>query len=150
MTRRKFKTAKLDTKLMVDVAGASLIVQQVPALLQQWFKLDETISQVGAVGIAYLAGSFFNRPNISNAAIALFVMDMAMPLLSGILPGGIVPVQQLPVGVPGAVPTPAIKKPVHVFKKYPEYQAVDDFFSLNDYTNDPSSNQNHAMYRDSY
>lgn len=142
MTRKKFKVAKIDTKVMVDVAGASLIVQQVPALLQQWFKLDTTISQVGAVGVAYLAGSFFNRPNISNAAIALFALDMAMPMISGILPGG-EPVNMLPAGVMTTqkVPPAAIKQ---------SEVAVSDYFRLNDYVNNPNANQNYAAYKDSY
>lgn len=139
---RKFKTAKLDTKVMVDVAGASLIVQQVPALLQEWFGLDNTISQVGAVGVAYVAGSWFNRPTMANAAIALFALDMVMPMISGILPGGT---------IPEMIPTGAITKPMPPMKKIINKEiAVSDYFSLNDYTNNPQANQNFAMYRDSY
>lgn len=141
---RKFKPSKLDTKLMVDVVGASLIVQQVPALLENWFKLDTTISKIGAVGVGYVVGSMFNRPNIANASIALFVTDLVMPMIGGILPGG----SSSPVSmIPGASMPPA-KLPI--VKTLTPKVALDDYFTLNDYVSSPGTSAPFAAYKDSY
>jgi len=139
--RRKL-TTKLNTKLMVDIIGASLIVQQVPALLQQWFKLDETISKVGAVGVGYVVGSMINRPDLANASIALFATDMIMPAIGGILPST-PQTNLLPSGAPVAVRVPVNRTPTPSV-------TIDDYFSLNDYVANPGQSAPFSMYRESY
>lgn len=140
MARRKFNASKLNTKLMIDIVGASLIVQQVPALLQQWFNLDQTVSKIGAVGVGYVAGSMLKHPDLSNAAIALFAVDMLMPMIGGILP--VAPVQQISQ-VPAGLP---IGK---VTKKVDTKAALTDYISLNDYIPAPFK-QTNFDYRNSY
>jgi len=138
--KRKLTAVKLNTKLMVDIVGASLIVQQVPALLQQWFNLDTTVSKIGAVGVGYVVGSMFGRPDLSNASIALFATDMILPVIGGILP----------TGAPVAPVLPAGSKPVPIIKQAMPPVALDDYFRLNDYIATPGTSAPFAMYRDSY
>lgn len=141
MARKKFKASKLDTKLMVDVIGASLIVQQVPALLQSWFSLDSQISKIGAVGVGYVVGSMINRPTISNASIALFASDMLIPLIGNILPSS--PSKQLPMTPPAPKSLPVPIMPPQ------EIVSVDDYFRLNDYIPEPAQSI-YSDYRNIY
>jgi len=133
---RKLFGAKLDSKTMIDVVGASLIVQKVPELLQTWFGLDTTISKVGAVGVGYVVGSMFGRPGISNASIALAAVDLIIPALDGILPGGTSPVVNLPVPPTKKLPVGMVTKEV----------TMADYLTLNDYTNNPGLRQAFDTY----
>lgn len=142
MTRkRKLTAVKLNTKLMVDIVGASLIVQQVPALLQKWFGLDSTVSKIGAVGVGYVVGSMFDRPDLSNASIALFATDMILPVIGGILPNDL--------QVPAMLPAGKIPMPMPPAKQVPAV-SLDDYFRLNDYISTPGTSAPFQMYRDSY
>lgn len=136
--RKRFKKVGFNTKLIVDVVGASLIVQQAPKLIDMIVPLDPTIRAIAGVGAGYLAGSMLNRPDLANASIALGAVEFIAPMVENIF-GGSTPMLP-PAGGTKAVPMTNAQKLVK----------VEDFLSLNEYVNTPNFNQQYIDYAGSY
>lgn len=138
---KKFKASKFNTKLMIDVIAATLIVQQAPKLLSGVLPVSPELETAVGVGAGYLAGSFFNRPDMSNAAIGVGVVTFVAPMIDNLLGGG---VQTIPT-IPPAGGTKAVLDVMQV--KQP---ALDDYLTLNDYTNNPANQLTYSSYWNSY
>lgn len=145
MYRRKRRTAKVNTKLMVDVVLASLIVQKAPALISGFVTLDPMIAKVAGIGAGYVTGVVAKRPDISNAAIALGLIDFINPFVDQIIGTG----AQLPEFTTAQQLVTTNGNGVQGQGR-PDMQSVSDFISLNDYTNNPTSRQAYRVYQDSY
>ena len=78
MKRRRFTKVGFNTKLIIDVVAASLIVQQAPHFIQSIIPMDETIGTVAGVGAGYLVGSMLKRPDLANASIALVRFNLLL------------------------------------------------------------------------
>jgi len=139
--RRRTRKFAVDTKLIVDVISASLIVQKAPALINQFLPLDPAIAKIAGVGAGWLTGNLLKRPNISNSSLALGVVDLLTPMFDNLLGGGggaaLIPV------APGNVQTDSkfIKAPM---------ANVSDYLHLNDYVRNPSRRESYEAYKDSY
>lgn len=138
--RRRTRKTKINTKLMMDVAGASLIVKYVPVLLDMFTPLDPMIKKAAAVGVGFASGSFLKRPDLSNSAIAMGIVDMVDPFIEGLLSGvkPLVPEQHGMMLPPGANIEPNA------------ILSVEDYMSLNDYIAAPGRDMSINVYRDSY
>ena len=138
MRRRRSSKVTFNTKLMVDVIGASLIVQQAPKLLGTLVGADPTMQTVAGVGAGYLTGYLLKRPDLANAAIALGAVQFISPFVDDLVGGG--STQMIPAGTQTAMVPPTKTGMVQV--KNPTYKtaAVDiaDFITLNDYVSNPS------------
>lgn len=153
MARRKSKTTArrrssresakgFYTKVMIDVAGAGIATRLIPILVNSIYPLDPTLYTVVGAGGGYLAGRMLKRPLLSNASIALGVVEFVAPMLESIVGGGgSVSPAVLPAGVKTSVPVP--------IKKTGMVTTVDDFFTLNEYTNSPAV-QSNSEFRNSY
>lgn len=137
MRRRRSAKVKIDTKLIMDVSGAALLVNNLPKLISSVVALDPMISKVAAVGATYLIGSMLKRPIISNAGIAVGVVELLDPYISQLLPGS--PTVQIQ---PSGAPLP----PVGI----PAPNSISDYFRLNDYTSNPNKVMGSNSYRSSY
>lgn len=151
MARRKFNRAKINTKLMIDVIGASLIVQKAPALIDSVFTLPESLKAFAGAGAGFVVGSLLKRPDLANASLALGVVDFVSPLVDSIIGGGssqtipasssvLVPVKNtggasglINTGVPGDVEG-----------------AMADYIRLNDYISNPGVKMDFNGYVNSY
>lgn len=139
---------KFDSKMIVDVIGASLIVQQAPKLISQIVQLDPMLQTVAGVGVGYLAGSFLNRPDLSNASIALGAVQFVAPIVENLLGGGSVSIpnsSSLVPGVPGD--TSKMLPPMSPDGSAP---GLAKYFSLNEYISNPSEQMNYDSYRNNY
>ncbi|MBK9285055.1 MAG: hypothetical protein IPM51_12180 [Sphingobacteriaceae bacterium] len=139
---RKMSKVRFNTKLIVDVIGATLIVQQAPKLLSSVLPVSPELETAVGVGAGYLAGSFFKRPDLANAAIGIGVVSFVAPMVENLLGGGS---GSVPPALPPAGGTKAVLDVMQV--KRP---ALDDYLSLNDYTNNPANQLTFSSYRDSY
>lgn len=142
MRKRKFSKVSFNKNLIIDVIGASLIVQKAPLLIDMIMPLDPTIKAVAGVGVGYLAGSMLKRPDLANASIALGVVDFVSPFVDSLLGGG-APIVTAPsssvlqpVKTGGALPAPG--------------EALGDYFNLNDYITNPSNRLSYNSYVDNY
>jgi hypothetical protein len=136
---------KFDSKMIIDVIGASLIVQQAPKLIDQVVQLDPMLRTVAGVGVGYLAGSFLKRPTIANASIALGAVEFVAPMLDSLLGGGganlppnsssLIPITP-PKGLPAITPD--------------SVASLEKYFSLNEYISNPSEQMGYDDYRTSY
>lgn len=142
MRKRKFSKVSFNKNLIIDVIGASLIVQKAPLLIDMIMPLDPTIKAVAGVGVGYLAGSMLKRPDLANASIALGVVDFVSPFVDSLLGGG-TPIVTAPsssvlqpVKTGGALPAPG--------------EALGDYFNLNDYITNPSNRLGYNSYVDNY
>lgn len=145
MRKRRFTKVGFNTKLIIDVVAASLIVQQAPRLIQSIFPMDDTIGTVAGVGAGYLVGSMLKRPDLANASIALGAVQFVAPMVDDLLSGGTGAITQSPLGI-------AYKSQTYegVTKKInPITSGVSDYLRLNDYISLGASQVN-ATYRDSY
>ena len=142
MRRRRMTKVSFNSKLIVDVVGASLIVQQFPKLLSSVIPLDPMLQAVAGVGGGYVAGMVLKRPDLANASIALGVVDFVAPLVDSLLGGGssLPPVGGAPLVKAGIVSSADRKKMP---------MAVNDYLNLNDYIN-LSASQVNETYRNSY
>ena len=139
MRRRRSTKVKLNTKLMVDVVSAGLIVRNLPKVINMVVPLDPMLSTVASVGGGYLAGAMFKRPDMANAAIAVGIAQFVDPLIDQFLGGTLIPEN---VSVPGgALPLPGGMEPV---------PALDDYLRLNDYVNNPHNRMTNVAYKDAY
>jgi len=140
MATRKRRLSKVgfNSKLIIDVIGASLIVQKAPLLIDMVFPLDASIRALAGVGVGYLTGSMLKRPDLANASIALGVVDFVSPFVDDLLGGSGTKVVTPPAG--GTMPVQAIKS-VNTLEKY---------ITLNDYISNPGQRQNYFDYQNSY
>jgi hypothetical protein len=140
MRKRKLSAVKFDSKTIIDVVAASLLVQKAPLLVDMIFPLDPSLRAVAGVGVGYLVGSMVKRPTIANASIALGVVDFVAPMLDGLFGGG------APVAIPTnngttAMLPPSINADADV--------RLNDYFRLNGYVGNPVQ-YGVSSYRNSY
>lgn len=151
MARRKStRKVAFNTKLIMDVIGASLIVQKAPALLNAIVPIDPSLRAVAGVGIGYFAGKMFNRSDLANASIALGAVDFVSPFIDDLL--GTFEMQQL---TPGTSPSGGANVQVAPGKSLPPAKVppgVNDFvdISLNDYVRSPGRASSYYKYAGSY
>lgn len=132
MRKRKLNKVKFDTNQIIDVIGASLIVQYAPKLVGMLgLAIPSSIQAVAGAGAGFLAGSIFKRPGIANASIGLAALTIISPIVdntmtvvtgSGTIPAG---------GSGGALPGGT--------KALSPITTVDDYISLNDYQAVPTT-----------
>lgn len=146
MKKRKLNKVKFDMNQIIDVAGASLIVQYIPKLLSNFgLAIPSSFQAVAGAGAGYLAGSIFNRSNLANASIALGLLTFVNPIVDNtmtVVTGS----GTIPAGSSGAA-LPGSSTPV---KSLSPITTVDDYISLNDYIVDPSVKQSFFDYQQSY
>lgn len=131
-----------NSKLIVDVIGASLIVQHLPRIVSGIIRLDPMLQTVAGVGGGYLAGTFLKRPDMANASIALGALDFISPLVNDLLgTGSSIPPQG------GTVSMLPVK--TGIVKPEKAVTTIDDFLTLNDYVSG-WSDQSKSVYRNSY
>jgi hypothetical protein len=128
---------------MFDVILASLIVQKAPMIISSFVPLDPMLAKVAGIGAGYLTGMAMKKPDLANASIALGVIDFLNPFLDQLL-GGVT--TMLPEKIE---PVKGVLVKQGRINKY-QAKTVDDFISLNDYTNDAASTQVYESYRNSY
>ena len=145
MRKRKFSKVSFNKNLIIDVIGASLIVQKAPLLIDMIMPLDPTIKAVAGVGVGYLAGSMLKRPDLANASIALGVVDFVSPFVDSLIGGG------SPVAT---VPSSSVLQPVKTGGAVPVSvtagDGLGDYFNLNDYITNPSNRLSYNSYVDNY
>jgi len=144
MRKRKFSKVSFNKNLIIDVIGASLIVQKAPLLIDMIMPLDPTIKAVAGVGVGYLAGSMLKRPDLANASIALGVVDFVSPFVDSLLGGG------SPVVT---APSSSVLQPVKTGGAMPSVVPGDtlgDYFNLNDYITNPSNRLSYNSYAENY
>lgn len=144
MARRvRMSKVKFDSKAIIDVIGASLIVQQAPKLIDQVIQLDPMLRTVAGVGVGYLTGSMLKRPGIANAAIALGAVDFIAPFVENLFGGSSPTMLPAPSGAAPTKTMPPISVP-------DELNSLGRYFSLNDYVSNPSVRMSFDAYRDNY
>lgn len=150
MRRRRMAAVRVNTKLIVDVAIASLIVQKAPRLINMVVPLDPMINRVAGVGAGWLTGMLAKRPDISNASLALGVLEFMTPFIDQLI-GGIGQTEYLPEPTD---PVSSSASDVGTYQVSPgvrrKVQRVNDFLNLNDYISNPSVVQPYNVYKDSY
>ncbi len=142
MARRRM--AKVNTRLIMDVVVASLIVQKAPQLLSAIIPMDATIEKVAGAGAGFLTGVMFKRPDISNASLALAVADFANPLIDSVLGVGNVLPMSVPKGIKDVKWMPPVKQ------VNPGNVNMADYLTLNDYIDNPGNRQTVKNYGDAY
>lgn len=140
MTRRKFKRAGLNTKLIVDVGLAGIMVDLLPQLVNKFFPIDPTLYSVVGAGGSYIVGSMLKKPDLANAGIALGLVKIVAPIVDDLI-GGFTGTQQITPSKSG-LPVP--------IKKVMPVTTVDDYIHLNDYVSNPGVRQGYNAYKDSY
>lgn len=140
--RRRSTRVKLNTKLMIDIINAGLIVRNLPKIINMVIPLDPMISTVAAVGGGYVAGVFFKRPDLANASIAVGIAQFVDPFIDDLIGGigGGIPLS--PVTTSGML-GPPVKEPASAV-------AIGDYLNLNDYINDPSGSMPATAYGSAY
>jgi len=138
-TRKRFNKVSFNKNLILDVIGASLIVQIAPGLIDKVVTLDPSIKALAGVGAGYLVGSMIKRPDLANASIGLGVVGFVSPMVSGLFGDG---VSMLPAGSSNMVPVIPGDDTAGAVR-------VEDFLSLNDYVSQPMAQVN-STYRSSY
>lgn len=141
-TKRRTKKVSFNTTTVMDVGLAGLATRVIPLVVNKFFPLDPTLYSVVGAGGTYVAGVLTKKETLANAGIALGIVELIAPMVEEII-GGFAPGKELPMGIPGGMPTP-IKKAV----KSSEV-ALNDFTRLNEYTNSPVV-QSGVEYRGSY
>jgi len=139
--RRTRKAPKINTKLLVDIIVASIIVDKAPAFINQIMPVNPAISQFTGIGAGWLTGWMANRPDISNASIALGVTSFINPMVDQVTAGvttGMIP------GGSGTIP---IKRELPIKK---DRSVISDYISLNDYVKTPGTNEDYSVYSQSY
>lgn len=144
MRKRRLSKVGINTKLIIDVAAASLIVQKAPGLIDMVVALPESIKAVAGVGAAYLVGSFMKRPDLANAGIALGVIDFVSPMIDSVIgtssPSPI-------VRTPGTIPVGALPG---VTGQAGEPGSLADYIRLQSYVYNPANRMNYDAYAGSY
>ncbi len=135
--RRKMKA--INTKLMVDIIIASIVVQKAPALIAKIVPIQPTVTNIVGAGAGYVAGVIAKKPNISDASLALGVTGLLNPLLDNFIGAG------NGLMLPTAEPSKGI-----MTKQNVKMNVVEDYTKLNDYIENPSTRMTNAAYRDAY
>jgi len=141
-TRKRFSKVSFNKNLIMDVIGASLIVQIAPGLINKVFPIGESLVNLAGAGAGYLVGSLVKRPDLANASIGLGVVGFITPMVEDLVNGG------------GSVPlVPAGSNngtmPGVMINQDPVRADLADVFRLNDYIASPMLQVNSA-YRSSY
>jgi hypothetical protein len=138
--KRRFSKVGFNKTVIIDTIGAALIVQQAPKLVDMLIPLDPSIRALAGVGVGYAAGSLLKRPGLANASIGLGVVDFISPMVDDLFGGG-TPTQVKPPSSSVMVPVKggAVSNP-----------ALESYFSLNDYLNNPGDRLNYSDYSNSY
>ena len=128
MTRkRRFGKVGINTALIIDAAIAQALVEVGPGLLNRFlFPTDPLAGEVetaAGVGLAYLYGMLMKNNNVANIGIGVGAVKFLTPTLMQLVGGGLGDYGNLMDG---------------------------KYFSLNEYTNDPSNRQSAAVYSSSY
>lgn len=156
VSRKRTSKFGFNTHLMLDIIGASLIVQKAPALIDSIIQLPEQIKAFAGAGAGYLLGTFLKRSDLANASIALGVVDFVSPMVdqvigsTGLMPPSssvMIPVTTgngnagvITAGGAGVMISPDGTKP-----------GLSDYMSLNDYIKNPSTSaQDYSAYSNSY
>lgn len=139
-TRKRFNKVKFNQNLIMDVIGASLIVQIAPGLITKLFPVGEGLFNLVGAGAGYLVGSMIKRPNLANASIGLGVVGLVTPYVNDLIGGGVSPLVSVP-GSSNMVPVIPGGDPVRA--------DLADVFRLNDYVSAPLMQVNQA-YKNSY
>lgn len=144
--RRRITAVRVNTKLIWDVALASLIVQKAPRLISMVVPLDPMINRVAGVGAGWLTGMLSKRPDIANASLALGVIELASPFIDQLFGDG---------GITGLLPEPAPASSEDLIRRKAstttgKAKSFSDFVNLNDYISNPSVVQPYNVYKDSY
>ena len=143
MRRRKI-TAGLNTKLIMDVVFASLIVQKAPAFINRFIPLDPNISKFAGVGAGYITGYLMKRPAISNASLSLGITDFVSPIIDSFISTpmpGLVSSGTVPLISPAEYELPS---------KFRGKPMISDFVNLNDYVSTPGMDQPYTDYDSIY
>lgn len=140
MARSKRRVIGIDNKLILNVIGASLIVQKAPDLIKMFIPLDPTVTNIAGVGAGYLVGVMLRNPQLANASLALGITGFIQPIVDNLIRGGTPPLS--PASVPGIQPVKGIP--------YKQKNALTDFVTLNDYIDDPSIRQSYMDYDNVY
>lgn len=145
MRKRRFSKVGFDSKMIIDVIGASLIVQKAPALIDMVFPLDNSIRTIAGVGVGYLAGSMLKRPALANASIALGAVEFVTPFVDSLLGGG-----GAPLNLPGTQAVMPATKNMPMVEIQPGAERLEKYFNLNDYTSNPGNRLPYTTYRTDY
>lgn len=142
-TRRSGKSGLVrgfDTGVMIDVAGAGIATRIIPLFINNIYPLSGALYTLAGAGGGYLTGVLLKRPVLANASIALGIVNLVAPMIEGLIsPEPVL----LPAGGKPGLPTP-----LPPIKKYAPV-AIDDFLTLNGYTNSPMV-QARSVYSDAY
>jgi len=156
MPVRRRKKVTVNTKQIIDIAIASIVVQKAPLLINSFIQLDPTIAQVAGAGVGYLAGVMFERPDIANASIALGAVELVSPMIDQLI-GQVVSTdvvenksQNIVNGGIYGGNTSKTSLPPSKFGATFQQSNMGDYLTLNDYVSDPNQKMNEAAYRDSY
>ena len=144
MRKRRLSKVSINTKLIIDVALASLIVQKAPGLIDSIIAIPESLKAVAGAGAGYLVGSFMKKPDLANASIALGVVDFISPMVDGVL-GTTSQTGTIPIvgsGASGGMMPPVINPDVE--------PGLSDYVRLNAYVSNPSNRQTYDDYYNSY
>ena len=141
--RRVRSKAKINTRLILDVVLASIIVQKAPAFISKIVPIDPSVQSLAGIGAGYLTGVLMKRPDIANASIALGATDFINPLIDSIT--GTVTGAPLPAG---NNQTTGI--PMGIKTEAPGTVSIRDFITLNDYIKTPGVSQDYYSYMSSY
>lgn len=143
---KRSRKVSFDTKLILNVAGAALIVNNVPKLLGSILPLDGVIQKVAGVGVAYVAGMVMKNPTLSNAAIAVGAVDLVQPMIDDLLGTGT-------PNLPSGAPLPIKKIQPSGMKTIQPASQMADYVSLNGlgaYVNAPGRANQFGSYRETY
>ena len=106
MKRISMKNVKLDAKVATDSGVSSLLVNVGPGLLNKFVFSSSPLTgmalNVAGVGLCYLAGAGFKRPNIFSSGVGIAVSNLLgeqLPSLIGLT--GISDYQMIPSNVIG-------------------------------------------------
>jgi len=138
-TRKRFSKVSFNKNLIMDVIGASLIVQIAPGLINKVFPIGESLVNLAGAGAGYLVGSMIKRPDLANASIGLGVVGFIAPMVEDLIGGGSLPLTPSTGTTPGIVAIPGSAGSADLA----------DVFRLNDYVSSPMLQSNKA-YANSY
>lgn len=142
-TRKRFSKVGFNKNLIMDVIGASLIVQIAPGLINKVFPIGESLVNLAGAGAGYLVGSLVKRPDLANASIGLGVVGFIAPMVEDLVNGGGgTPLVPSTSGNGTAVMPGAVNMD-------PVRADLADVFRLNDYISAPLMQVNQA-YKNSY
>ena len=149
MRKRRLSKVGINTKLIIDVAAASLIVQKAPGLIDMVVALPESIKAVAGVGAAYLVGSFMKRPDLANAGIALGVIDFVSPMIDSVI-GGTQTSQLIPSSTGSGTVAILPGSAGSAGSAIVDPSRIGDYIRLQNYVYNPANRMNYDAYAGSY